>query len=219
MRYTILLFVIGLILISVPIHFSEPNFNGPTPGCNDSGCHALEEGLVSVVVTDLQVEITVNGTTSSVAGELVDSNGTVVAVNNSTSNNPFTLTAPGPGNYTINAGFKNPNPRRWDSAMVVINITDVGNNTMMSTGYKLFDNYPNPFNPSTMLRYSIPDVSFTSLKIYDAISNEVAVLVNELKSAGTYEIKFDASNLTSGIYFYQIKAGSFIETKKMVLLR
>ena len=91
----------------------------------------------------------------------------------------------------------------------------------------LQQNYPNPFNPSTKIRYSIPSVTlrqaqsdfFVSLKVYDVLGNEVTTLVNEIKSAGTYEVEFDGSGLPSGIYFYQLKADSFIETKKMILLK
>jgi len=217
MKYTILL--IAIVIFSIPIHFSEPGFNGTTPGCDGSGCHTLQDGLVSASVTDLQVAITVNGTTSSVAGELVNANGTVVAVNNSTGNNPFTLTAPGSGTYTVYAGFKNPNPRRWDSVMVNISITDVGENPSNPGTFKLYDNYPNPFNPSTILRYSIPEASFTTIKIYDALGNEVSSLVNEIKSAGTHQATFNAAGLSSGIYYYTLRAGSFSETRKMILLR
>jgi hypothetical protein len=218
MKYTILLIAAAIVIFAIPIHFSEPGFNGSNPGCDGSSCHALEDGLVSASVTGLDVAITVN-TTSSVAGELVDENGTVVAVNNSTGNNPFTLTAPGPGTYTVNAGFKNPNPRRWDSVMVNISVTDVGGNHSNPTVFMLYDNYPNPFNPSTTLRYSISEASFTSIKIYDALGNEVSSLVNETKPAGTYEVEFNASDLSSGIYYYTLNAGSFSETKKMILMK
>ena len=218
MKYTILLVAIAIVIFSIPVNFSEPGFNGTNPGCEGSGCHTLEDGLVSASVIDLQVAITLNGTTSSVAGELVDANGTVVAVNNSTGNNPFTLTAPGPGTYTVNAGFKNPN-RRWDSVMVDINVTDIGENASNPSLYKLYDNYPNPFNPSTTLRYSLPEASLTSIKIYDAVGKEVAVVVNEMKTAGTYQIEFNAVGLSSGIYYYSIQAGTFSETKKMILMK
>ena len=219
MKYTILLIAIAIVIFTIPIHFSEPGFNGINPGCDGSGCHTLQDGLVTAAVTGLDVSITVSNTTSSIAGELVDANGTVVAVNNSTGNNPFTLTAPAPGTYTVNAGFKSPSPRRWDSVMVNISITDVGENPSNPAEYMLYDNYPNPFNPSTILRYSIPEVSFTTIKIYDALGNEVSSLVNETKSAGTYEVEFNATDLSSGIYYYTLQAGSFNQTKKMILIK
>lgn len=218
MKYTVLLLAVGIMLIAIPVNISQPDFNGTNPGCDGSGCHTLQGGLVSASVTDLQVAITVSGTTSSVAGELVDANGTVVAFNNSTGNNPFTLTAPAPGAYRVNAGFKNPS-KKWDSVMVNISVTDVGENPSNPASFKLFDNYPNPFNPSTTVRYSIPEVSFISIKIYDPLGKEVSSLVNETKQAGIYEDEFNASDLSSGIYYYTLQAGSFRETKKMILLR
>jgi len=83
----------------------------------------------------------------------------------------------------------------------------------------LAQNYPNPFNPSTSIQYTVSRQQFVVLKVYDVLGNEIATLVNQEKSAGTYEIKFDASILTSGVYFYTLEAGSFIETKKMIFLR
>jgi hypothetical protein len=134
-------------------------------------------------------------------------------------NNPFTLTAPGPGTYRVNAGFKNPNPRRWDSVMVDVGIANVSENPVNPTVFKLYDNYPNPFNPSTIIKYSLPEASFTSIKIYDVVGNQVVVLINEIKSAGTHQVLFNAEGLSSGIYYYTIQSGSFSETKKMVLLK
>ncbi len=87
------------------------------------------------------------------------------------------------------------------------------------TEFSLGQNYPNPFNPSTTINYSIPEFSFVTLKVYDVLGSEVATLVNEDKSVGSYEVEFDANELTSGIYFYKIQAGSFVETKKMVLMK
>ena len=219
MKYTIVLLTIGIIILAIPIHFSEPGFNGTNPGCDGSGCHDLEDGHVSVEVTGLDVSITVSGATSSVAGELVDETGTVVAVNNSTGNNPFTLTAPGQGTYRVNAGFKNPNPRRWDSVMVDIGLTNVNENPISPNTFKLYDNFPNPFNPSTTVKYSLTKTSFTKIKIYDAVGNEVATLVNDIKTAGTHQVLFNAEGLSSGVYYYSINSGSFSETKKMVLIR
>jgi len=85
--------------------------------------------------------------------------------------------------------------------------------------FSLFQNYPNPFNPSTNIEFRIADFGFVSLKVYDVLGNEIATLINEEKSAGTYEVEFSAEALTSGIYFYSLTAGSFTETKKMILLR
>lgn len=85
--------------------------------------------------------------------------------------------------------------------------------------FLLEQNYPNPFNPSTKINYSIPFKSHVIIKIYNLLAKEVAELVNEEKPAGNYEIIFDASNLSSGVYFYKLQTGNFIQTKKMVLLR
>jgi hypothetical protein len=85
--------------------------------------------------------------------------------------------------------------------------------------YSLGQNYPNPFNPTTTIKYQIPEVSFITLKVYDVLGNEIAILVNEERPIGNYEIEFDASYLASGIYFYRIQAGNYVETKKMILLK
>ncbi len=97
--------------------------------------------------------------------------------------------------------------------------------------YELAQNYPNPFNPVTRIKYTIPNGTLSGvegskvqLKVYDVLGNEVATLVDEFKSAGLYEVEFnghsdDGQNLSSGIYFYRLKAGSFVETKKMILLK
>lgn len=85
--------------------------------------------------------------------------------------------------------------------------------------YKLFDNYPNPFNPRTKITYSIKEEGLVTLKIYDVLGKEIATLVNENKPSGNYEAEFDASQLPSGIYIYKLQAGSFISSKKMLLLK
>jgi len=85
--------------------------------------------------------------------------------------------------------------------------------------YALEQNYPNPFNPTTVIKYSLPEKGFVTLKIYDILGNEVASLVNNEKEAGNYEVSFDASQLTSGIYVYSLQANSFRATKKMMLLK
>ncbi|MGE5845607.1 MAG: T9SS type A sorting domain-containing protein, partial [Ignavibacteria bacterium] len=85
--------------------------------------------------------------------------------------------------------------------------------------FSLSQNFPNPFNPATKIRYSIPGRQFVTLKVFDLLGREIIVLVNEEKPAGEYEIEFDDSSLSSGIYFYQLKAGNSILTKKMIYLK
>lgn len=85
--------------------------------------------------------------------------------------------------------------------------------------YKLSANYPNPFNPSTKIRWISPSGSWQKIIIYDVLGNEVAVLVDDYKPAGTYEIEWIAVGFASGVYFYQLRAGDFIETKKMILMK
>lgn len=85
--------------------------------------------------------------------------------------------------------------------------------------FHLRQNYPNPFNPTTSVQYVIGSQQFVTLKVYDILGNEVATLVNEYKSAGSYEVEFDASQLSSGIYIYRLTAGSFSATNKMTLLK
>jgi len=92
--------------------------------------------------------------------------------------------------------------------------------TIAPTGYTLFQNYPNPFNPKTTIEYEVPEKSFVTIKIYDILGREVQTLVNnEEKIRYKYSIVFDASSFASGVYFYRLQAGSFTETKKMILLK
>jgi hypothetical protein len=85
--------------------------------------------------------------------------------------------------------------------------------------YSLYQNYPNPFNPSTAIKYQIPQSGKVTLTIYDILGKEVARLVNGYKNAGNYNINFDASNLPTGIYFYQLKVNDFVSLKKMILIK
>lgn len=102
-----------------------------------------------------------------------------------------------------------------DSTYVVAADTRIDN----KLSYTLSQNYPNPFNPSTIIRYSVPTAEKVVIKVYDMLGNEIAVLLNEEKPAGIYELTWNASDLPSGVYFYQLKAGNFIKTKKMILLK
>ncbi len=110
-------------------------------------------------------------------------------------------------------------------------VTSVGEEVMPGTpvSFNLQQNYPNPFNPSTKIKFTIPSVGAyyntpVTLKVYDVLGNEIATLVNEEKPAGTYEVEFNGrglihQTLPSGIYFYQLRAGNFVDTKKMILLK
>ncbi len=85
--------------------------------------------------------------------------------------------------------------------------------------YALEQNYPNPFNPTTTIGYSIPEDNFVTIKLYDVLGNEVITLVNDQKKAGKYEMLYNASNISSGVYYYQINSGSFTETRKLMLMK
>jgi hypothetical protein len=93
------------------------------------------------------------------------------------------------------------------------------NNITQPKDFLLEQNYPNPFNPSTKISYQLPNAGNVTLKVFDVLGREVATLVDEYKNAGRFEVEFNANNLPSGVYFYQLKAGEFVETKKMILLK
>jgi hypothetical protein len=98
-------------------------------------------------------------------------------------------------------------------------VTGIKENDLAKKSFVLEQNYPNPFNPSTKINYTIPNAEHVILKVYDILGNEIVTLVNKNQVAGNYNISFDASNLTSGIYFYQITAGDFTKVHKMMLLK
>jgi aminopeptidase N len=108
-----------------------------------------------------------------------------------------------------------PNNFILKTVTVVSNTDDITN----LYEFSLEQNYPNPFNPSTKIKYQIANTGFVNLQVYDILGNEVVTLINKEMQTGNYEVEFDAPGLPSGIYFYKLKAGSFVETKKMVLLR
>ena len=91
--------------------------------------------------------------------------------------------------------------------------------TPIPEDFKLYQNYPSPFNSSTTIKYQIPFPANVSLKLYDMLGREIATLVKEIKPAGKYEVGFTENNLPSGIYFYTLQAGNYTQTKKMLLLK
>jgi hypothetical protein len=106
-----------------------------------------------------------------------------------------------------------------DSTRITFSSTGVGEEGPLPTAYALRQNYPNPFNPSTTIRYGLPHKSNVSLKIFNTLGQQVALLENGEHDAGYHEVRFDGSGLASGVYFYRLQAGTFVETKKLILLR
>ena len=97
--------------------------------------------------------------------------------------------------------------------------TSIDEETNIISEFRLNQNFPNPFNPSTTISYQIAQTGFVTLKVFNILGKQVASLVNEIQSAGSYKIEFNGKNLNSGIYFYQLNAGSFSETKKFTLMK
>ncbi|MBS4036321.1 MAG: T9SS type A sorting domain-containing protein [Ignavibacterium sp.] len=125
---------------------------------------------------------------------------------------------------SVNADGSASSDDKWNFGdKFVVHVIDqpssVGDDLTTLNSFSLNQNYPNPFNPSTKISWQSTVGSHQILTVYDAIGTEVATLLNEFKEAGKYEIDFNASALSSGVYYYKLQAGSFIETKKMLLLR
>ena len=123
-----------------------------------------------------------------------------------------------PGYFNFNFEVMSDGMVYWQDSMQAI-VTAVDEDDVQLMSYKLEQNYPNPFNPSTSFRYSIPKPSIVIIKVYDILGNKIETLVNEEKPAGTYTLTWKAANLPSGVYFYRFQSGSFLKTKKMILLR
>ena len=92
-------------------------------------------------------------------------------------------------------------------------------NSVSVNTIELSQNYPNPFNPTTTIKYQIANDSFVSLIIYNSLGEEIKTSVNEIKTAGSYKVSFDGSELPSGMYVYQLKSGNYIQTEKMILMK
>lgn len=137
---------------------------------------------------------------------------TLVTIFNDQQNQEFNIAIAGP----ISSIQIDPN----NFILKSINVTvDVDDKEQLPSEFSLKQNYPNPFNPTTIISYKLPAAGKVSLKVYDVLGREVTTLVNEYNPAGSYEVEFDASSLSSGTYFYRLTAGNFIQTKKMILVR
>jgi hypothetical protein len=136
-------------------------------------------------------------------------------------NNPVSIQTDRQGDFIVTGISVNPPAVNYSIVTVKYGeITSVIHSSdNIPSGFRLFQNYPNPFNPVTSIKYYVPQESFVTLKIYDIIGNEVATLVNEEKNPGAYAVSFDAGDRASGIYVYSLRAGSYSETRKMILLK
>jgi plastocyanin len=143
--------------------------------------------------------------------------------------NSFTsgAAAPAPWEYThtFTAAGNNPyycEPHQgmgMTGTIIVQDPVGVSDEELVAEMFELKQNYPNPFNPSTNIEFQISDRSFVSLKVFNILGDEVVTLVNEEKQAGVYNVKFNAAGLSSGMYLYRLQTGSFVETKKMILMK
>jgi hypothetical protein len=132
----------------------------------------------------------------------------------------------GTGKYLIADAVMMMINRKLSPDVVITGIKDEQNNESLTVAeYWLSQNYPNPFNPVTIIKFSVPIIPSSlvprpvSLKVFDVLGREIATLINEEKAPGSYEVKWDATNFSSGVYFYRLSTGGFNETRKMILLR
>ena len=175
------------------------------------------EGLYSIRFVDMNT------------GWIAGGSGLILHTTDSGSN--WTLQTTGTNQYLYSISFPDANNGWVVGSGGTILHTSNGGVTFLEeeagefpTDFSLLQNYPNPFNPSTKISWQSPVGSWQTLKVYDVLGNEVATLVNEEKPAGKYEVEFNSHsgsvrNLTSGIYFYKLQAGNFVQTKKMILLK
>ena len=164
----------------------------------------------------------------------VDSLGDTVSTSISNYSGYYNIPSLLNGNYTVIAnkiGYEKVTyPQKVDINLISNPIVNGINISITATGvdngisnlpkaFALYQNYPNPFNPTTIISYSVPKAGLVKIKVYDILGREVTQLVNEQKNAGTYNIEFNASKLATGVYFYRMQAGSFAQTKKLLLLK
>jgi hypothetical protein len=119
--------------------------------------------------------------------------------------------------YRIKA-FKDSTESLYSNEASII-LTGIINEEEIPTEYSISQNYPNPFNPTTKIKFALPKSELTKIIIYDFLGREIRILINKKVEAGYHEINFDSHNLSSGVYFYRIQSGDFIQSKKMILMK
>jgi hypothetical protein len=214
------------ILIIISFLYSEPSFNDDTPGCEGGGCHDLSLGIISnTQQEELQIAVTLNNVSQGdkLAGELVDMDGNVVDVIQSTTNNPFTLTASTAGTYLIYAGYKKPS-RDWDSVSVTLTVSDIEEmrDFGVPTKMELLGNHPNPFNNITLIKFSLPQQSRITLVIYNINGQIIRSLADDSFSGGIHQIMWDGRDdsgkiVASGTYVYQLVGNKQNISRKLIL--
>ena len=158
------------------------------------------------------IDISVTGSFIPAAGDSF-----VVLTTTGTVSDSFATVSAQSGLY-LNVQINSNNVTIHIDSVGVLSVEEISNGEIV-TNYELQQNYPNPFNPSTNIQFSVPQTSYVTLEVYNLVGERVGVLVSEQLSAGTYKYDWNTSNLTSGVYFYRLQSGSFVETKKMMLLK
>jgi hypothetical protein len=214
------------VLFVFTILYSEPSFNDPGTGCTGDGCHSYNSGMVTAVpLGDLQIQVTVNNVDQGdkVAGELVDGEGNIVDIINSTENNPFTLTAPSAETYLVNAGRKKPS-RDWDSLSVTLTVSSLNEtpNVRIPNKIELLGNHPNPFNNNTLIKFSLPIQSQIKLQVFNINGQLIRHLADGSYSGGIHQIMWDGKDDTgrivaSGTYLYQLISDNQKISRKLIL--
>ncbi len=175
-----------------------------------------EVRIWNVARTQSQIKSTMNDTLAAAYYSTADSG--LVAYWRCDVLEDLGVNSDGPDDIRDLSVFQNHGDLSGDAVLEIV-VGVESNSSEIPSSFKLDQNYPNPFNPVTKIRYSLPHLSDVSLMVYNILGQEVITLVNEQQPAGNYEVSFDATSLTSGIYLYKIQAGEYNNTKKMILLR
>ena len=225
MKKILLLFVSGIFLFSF---INIVPKNNTAPGCSGRGCHLFESNLVTVVpLNNLQFQVTVNGVKAGkkVGGELVDIQGKVVDFVGKTKTNPFILSAPRSGEYTINAGFEKLT-LKWDSVKVNLAATNLCFPAPARTrcSFELYPNHPNPFEKETIIKFSLPKAANIELKIFTINGGVIRHLAQGYYQAGVHYVRWDGRDdfgrpSRSGVYLYEIKSKAHCIARRMDLLK
>lgn len=203
------------------INNATPARNGTQPGCSGENCHVQKVGNVTYTIVDsvtIEVNVVDSKSGKAVSGELINSAKAVVTTVNKTKANPFRIVAPEPGVYLLNAGNRSPS-NSWDSVTVdTRNLSSVDNSSINEGNNILYQNYPNPFDTYTSIKFYMDNPGKVKLTVYDIKGNEIKVLVDSFLAGGNHEYKLDCSGLAKGMYSYCLKIGNNrLLSKKFIL--